>query len=137
MASGGFTISFPHDLRVEPEYVLGLLNSKLLFWRLRTMSNLFRGGWVTCTKQYFGELPIRDIDFAERTDRSSHDIVVELVHRMVASSKQIVAAKTDHERTVLERQIDATDREIDQLVYELYGLTDDEIKIVEEATGSR
>jgi predicted nucleic acid-binding Zn-ribbon protein len=86
------------------------------------------------TKQYFGELPIRDIDFAERTDRSSHDIVVELVHRMVASSKQIVAAKTEHERTALQRQIDATDREIDQLAYELYGLTDEEIRIVEEAT---
>ncbi len=33
-----------------------------------------------------------------------------------------------------ERQIEATDREIDRVVYELYGLTDDEIKIVEEAT---
>jgi len=33
----------------------------------------------------------------------------------------------------LQRQIDETDCEIDQLVYELYGLTNDEIKIVEEA----
>ncbi|HEY7307895.1 MAG TPA: hypothetical protein VH643_00910 [Gemmataceae bacterium] len=33
----------------------------------------------------------------------------------------------------LKRQIDATDRQIDQLVYELYGLTDAEIKIVETA----
>jgi type II restriction/modification system DNA methylase subunit YeeA len=41
---------------------------------------------------------------------------------------------TDHEKTVVKRQIDATDREIDALVYELYGLTDDEIRIVEEAT---
>jgi len=37
----------------------------------------------------------------------------------------------------LQRQIDETDREIDQLVYELYGLIDDEIKIVEEATAPR
>ncbi len=43
-------------------------------------------------------------------------------------------SQTAHERTVIERQIEATDREIDRLVYELYGLTDDEIKIVEEAT---
>ena len=43
-------------------------------------------------------------------------------------------AKTAHERTVIERQIEATDREIDRLVYDLYGLSDDEIKIVEEAT---
>ena len=36
-----------------------------------------------------------------------------------------------HGRTVLERQIAATDRQIDQLVYQLYGLTDDEIALVE------
>jgi len=34
----------------------------------------------------------------------------------------------------LQRQIDATDRQIDRLVYELYGLTEEEIKIVEEET---
>jgi len=34
----------------------------------------------------------------------------------------------------LQRQIDATDRQIDRLVYELYGLTDEEIRIVEEGT---
>ena len=32
-----------------------------------------------------------------------------------------------------QRQIDATDRQIDRFVYELYDLTDEEIKIVEEA----
>ena len=35
---------------------------------------------------------------------------------------------------VVSRQIEATDREIDRLVYELYGLSDEEIRIVEEAT---
>ena len=35
---------------------------------------------------------------------------------------------------VLARQIGATDREIDRLVYELYELTEDEIRIVEETT---
>jgi hypothetical protein len=44
--------------------------------------------------------------------------------------------KTDHERTVIERQIEATDREIDRLVYELYGLSDEEIAIVEAATAT-
>jgi len=38
------------------------------------------------------------------------------------------------ERIALQRQIDATDQQIDQLVYELYELTDEEIRIVEEAT---
>jgi hypothetical protein len=41
------------------------------------------------------------------------------------------------DKTALQRQTDATDRQIDRLVYELYGLTDDEIRIVEEATANR
>ncbi len=48
--------------------------------------------------------------------------------------ERLRAAKTPTDKTAIQRQIDATDRRIDQLVYELYGLTDEEIRIVEEAT---
>jgi len=44
------------------------------------------------------------------------------------------SAKTPDEKNAIQRQIDATDKQIDQLVYELHALTDDEIQIVEEAT---
>jgi len=37
-------------------------------------------------------------------------------------------------KSPIQRRIDATDKQIDQLVYALYGLTDEEIRIVEEAT---
>jgi hypothetical protein len=134
MASGGFTIALSEDCSLKPEYVLGLLNSKLLFWRLRTMSNLFRGGWITCTKQYFGELPIRVIDFSDRTEKACHDRMVTLVEQMLALQRQQSAARTPQEKTTLERQIAATDAQIDRLVYDLYGLTEEEIKIVEGAT---
>jgi hypothetical protein len=40
-------------------------------------------------------------------------------------------ALTPHEQTALERRIEATDRQMDALVYELYGLTEEEIAIVE------
>ena len=46
----------------------------------------------------------------------------------------LAKTKTDHERTALQHQIEHTDRQIDALVYELYGLTDQEIALVEEAT---
>ena len=71
MASGGFTVALSDSAKVKPEYVLGLLNSTLLFWRLRQISNLFRGGWITCTKQYFGELPIHKIDFSDPAEKRS------------------------------------------------------------------
>ncbi len=49
-------------------------------------------------------------------------------------SLTVAARIPPSDQTAIQRQIDATDRQIDQLVYELYGLTDDEIKVVEEAT---
>ena len=54
--------------------------------------------------------------------------------QMLDLHKQLTGAKMSHDKTAIQRQIDATDRGIDKLVYELYDLTDDEIKIVEEAT---
>ncbi|MCK6438851.1 MAG: hypothetical protein L6Q71_01460 [Planctomycetes bacterium] len=48
--------------------------------------------------------------------------------------RKLSEAKTDSERTMIQRKIDATDREIEALVYQLYGLTPDEIRIVEEGT---
>jgi hypothetical protein len=44
---------------------------------------------------------------------------------------QLSSSKSESEKEVIQRQIEATDREIDRLVYELYGLTENEIKLVE------
>jgi hypothetical protein len=131
MASGGFTITISRECSLKPEYVLGLLNSKLMFWRLRGVSNLFRGGWITCTKQYFGKLPIRNINYADAADREHHDKIVKLVGSMLKLNTELATAKTPQDTTLLQRQIDATDRQIDQLVYALYGLSDEEIALVE------
>jgi predicted type IV restriction endonuclease len=137
MASGGFTITLSKQSGLRPEYVLGLLNSKLLFWRLQKMSNLFRGGWITCTKQYFGELPIRKINLSNPTDKAAHDRIVKLVEQMLELHKQLAAARTPHGNAALERQIAATDPQIDRLVYDLYGLTDAEANMVEAATNAQ
>jgi type I restriction-modification system DNA methylase subunit len=132
MASAGFSVSLKLTYnKVSTLYVLGLVNSKLLFWNLRLISNKFRGGWITCTKQYFGTLPIRTINFSDPSDKSRHDRMVELVERMLTLHKRLADARIPQDKTMLQQQIDVTDRQIDGLVYELYGLTEEEIKIVE------
>ena len=57
--------------------------------------------------------------------------MVSLVDQMMELHKKLAEAKIPDEKTRLQRQIDSTDSQIDQLVYELYDLTDEEIKIVE------
>jgi type I restriction-modification system DNA methylase subunit len=133
MASGGFTMALSDSVKVRPEYVLGLVNSTLLFWRLSQISNVFRGGWITCTKQYFGELPIRTIDFSDSGDKARHDLMVALVGQILAAKTQLAAALSDKDKDFYANRCDGLDRQIDSLVYDLYGLTPDEIKIVEGA----
>jgi len=46
--------------------------------------------------------------------------------------EQLRKAKTPHEQESIQRQVAATDKQIDQLVHELCGLTEEEVRIVEE-----
>jgi len=77
------------------------------------------------------QLPIRPINFSDPADVARHDRMVSLVEQMLELHKRLAAA-SQADRELYQRQIDATDREIDKLVYELYGLTEEEIKVVEE-----
>lgn len=132
MASAGFSISLlPSSSDRHPFFVLALLNSKLLFWHLQLISNTFRGGWITCTKQYVGTLPIHRVSTPD--ERKQHDDIVALIERMLELTAKLAAA-TPATRAVLKSQVELTDRAIDQAVYALYGLTDDEIALVEAAT---
>ena len=57
--------------------------------------------------------------------------MVAMVEEMLSLHQQLAAARTEHEQTNLRHRIDATDRRIDRLVYGLYDLTDEEIRIIE------
>jgi len=49
----------------------------------------------------------------------------------LALNKQLHEVHTPNDKSKIERPIEATDRQIDELVYRLYGLTTEEIAIVE------
>lgn len=80
---------------------------------------------------YLESLPIRAIDFSKPAEKAKHDKMVTLVESMLKLHKDKAGARLGQEKTILQQQIEATDAQIDRLVYDLYGLTKDEIKIVE------
>ncbi|HTW92138.1 MAG TPA: hypothetical protein VMH22_10565 [bacterium] len=57
--------------------------------------------------------------------------MVSLVERMLDMHYHPPSTKTPHEQESLQRQTAVTDKAIDALVYELYGLMDEEVRIVE------
>jgi hypothetical protein len=111
-------------------YLIGLLNSRLWTFLFSKTSSEIRGGFFRWKHQYMSPLPIRTIDFSDPADAARHDRMVSLVDQMLSLNRQLKEARTPHEQTGLQRQIEATDGQIDALVYELYGLTEEEIKIV-------
>jgi hypothetical protein len=121
-----------HVLKIKKEavfgykYLLGILNSKLI-------------GWYFCKKfqiradDTFPQIMIRDIlQFPIPVpDKAHHNRMICLVEHMLSLYQEHTASKTNQDKTLIQRQIKTTDQQIDRLVFELYGLNEEEIAIVE------
>ena len=120
------------DAELPMEFILGVLNSRLesFYFSTSIIDFSLGGGLIHATPGSQSKFVV------PRADENQIQNVVAKVNQMLTLHKQLAAAKTPHEQTVLQAQIAAADRHIDRLVYELYGLSDDEIKIVEEGTAS-
>ena len=132
MAGGGFSITIK-DENINKHFLLGLLNSTLLFWVLKNISNVFRGGWITCTKQYFSQLLIKKIDKQNKSEKTFHDEIIKLVETMLQLQQQKQSSTLPNQLQQLEQRIAYIDDKINKKVYALYGLTEEEINVVEGA----
>jgi hypothetical protein len=119
-------------------YLLGVLNSRVARFILTSICDKVQGGFYRLKIIYIQQIPIRALNLSDPSERAMHDRMVGLVEEMLRLKKEHAAAESalEDRRHALARDIERTDREIDRLVYELYGLTDDEIRIVEgESSG--
>ncbi|MCX6833753.1 MAG: Eco57I restriction-modification methylase domain-containing protein, partial [candidate division Zixibacteria bacterium] len=119
-------VLYPKDARYDLAFVLGVLNSRLINW---VFSNKFID--INIKGVYLLDVPLPQLDFKKTESKVDHDRMVSLVDSMLAMHKQLASANGEAQRGAIQRQIEATDREIDWLVYDLYGLTKEEIAIVE------
>jgi hypothetical protein len=115
------------------KYLLGILNSKLITFYYSKIAALIRGGYLRFFTQDIARLPIYTPDFDNLADKTRHDKMVALVTQMLSLHQYLRKAKTDQEKRLVQQEIDATDVRIDALVYDLYGLTEEEITVVESA----
>ncbi len=125
-------VIFSPAKNVYLKYLLGLINSRLLsVWFEKTYDKLQRRIFPQFKVKELARFPICPINFSDPSDKARHDKMVTLVDQMLSLNKQLPSAKTEHEKTALQRQIDAIDKQIDELVYDLYGITEEERKIIE------
>jgi len=120
--SRAFLIIKPNN--INQKYLLSLLNSSLInFW-------LYNKGKKQGEQLQVDKGPLLQIPLI-KTDMENETKIVSLVEQMLEAKKQLQNAKTDRDKTYYERRCNDLDSAIDSEVYKLYGLTEEEIKIVE------
>lgn len=115
-------------------FLLGCFNSRLLSWFFLQKSNIAqRDDFPKIVLKETRSLPFPKVDLKKPADKARHDKLVALVDKMLALTPRLRAATSESEKATLQNAVTATDRQIDALVYELYGLTPEEIALVEGA----
>jgi type I restriction-modification system DNA methylase subunit len=122
------TVIFQTNNNFSIKYILTLLNSKLLTFRYRSIGKQTGGGSYEYFPNGVGKLPIPEISLKEQQP------LIDLADEMIRLNKELNNLKTPHDKRILEVQITAIDKKIDSLVYDLYGLNQDEINIIEVDT---
>jgi hypothetical protein len=115
-------------------FIAAILNSKLINWFT------YRFIFARAIRTMHFDAPVTDripfckLDFTKSADRKCHDKLVVLVDKILGLMPKLRAAKSDSEKATLQNAVTATDQQIDALVYNLYGLTEKEIKLVDQAS---
>jgi REP element-mobilizing transposase RayT len=98
-------------------YLLGILNSSLMWWFIQQTAATKQGGFYEFKPMYVSQIPIPPVSV------SNQSAIERIVDRILAAKQRDAEA-----------DVSAWEREIDQIVYDLYGLTPEEIKIVPQAS---
>ena len=125
---GYFSANTTYIICSSDRFLLGILNSSLMTFFYTNSFASYRGGYLRFFTQYIEQLPIRTIDFNNPSEKEIHNKLVSLVDSMLELHKKKSSLPPSAEREKIEREITMTDEKIDEIVYGLYGVTDDERK---------
>ena len=114
----------PLDGDMSILYLMGILNSKVFNFYVSKKSTQMRGGYYRYSKQYIEQFPIP----------ITNDLkIIKDVEKIISLNKELQIVKTPQEEKLLKLQIDKVNKKINNEVYELYELTENEINIIEDS----
>ena len=111
---------------IDLKYLTGILNSKLIAFWLKNKGKM-QGSNYQVDKE-----PLLNIPIVNTKDEKVKSKLVKLVDNIIAINKKLVGENNPNTKEILERQVRALDGEIDKLVYKLYNLIEDDIRILNE-----
>jgi hypothetical protein len=121
----GFSVIMRKDSPLSLKFVLGIINSKLInFYHTHKYLDIFKNTFQKILIKNAKEFPIPTV--SEPQQKS----IIELVDQILLSQKKLKEAEFEDDKKVIEKQIEIIDGKIDNLVFDLYGLNEDERKVV-------
>lgn len=132
-----YTFNSVNNILLRPEaqydikFILALLNSNLFCFYYRKNFSNDSSLTVNISKTYLDKLPVIKLDFADKVEENKYKEIVNLASRLLELNQQLPTLTLESDRQFLKGKIDFCENRINQLVYELYGLTEEEIEIVE------
>ena len=127
VSSGGTAgycmISLPEDSRYSIYYIQAVLNSKYLEWISSLYGEVFRGGFIARGTKVLKQLPIRAIDFADKSERALHDSISKMQKDLILLGDAISACRGNRrERVMLSRRFELAKKKLAAAIVHLYGM---------------
>ena len=116
---------------VRATFLAGILGSRLIAYFIRSYYDEATQAFPQIKVAQLKALPIPKLNLSRSVDKGRHDQMVRMVDKMLLLHRQLAAAKSAAHKAIMQRQIEATDCQIDQLVYQLYGMTNEEVALIE------
>jgi hypothetical protein len=123
-AGGGMGIQV--NKKFDINTILAILNSKLLTYYMQSKGNVFSGGWYAYEPNYVNVLPVAYPK--ESVDIEKLNV---LVDKLLTTHKLLLSEIGAGKKTIIQEQINSNDKQINEIVYSLYGLTQEEIDVIE------
>ncbi|MBD3329169.1 N-6 DNA methylase [Candidatus Dojkabacteria bacterium] len=127
-----YGFKFYQKYNFDDLFFIAILNSPVLWFFLSQTGYVLRGGYYTFKTSYLNPFPMPDLDINNKQFKKTHDELVDFVHTQLELNKSLKDISSDSKRDVIRKKISDTDQRVNELVYKLYGLTKEEIKIIEQ-----
>lgn len=126
-----YNLLLKDDTNINLKYLLSIINSKLMSYYLDIEFKSAKKIFPKIPIANLEKLPIKNLNLDDKQDKEIHDKLVNLVDSIIDLNKKLSSEKNPNTIEMLNARIQAVDKAIDKIVYSLYNLTDEDIRVIE------
>ncbi len=127
-----YGVSLKEDSSVSPYYLQAFLNNKLVEIMVSSSSSVFRGEYYSYGKQFISDLPIPTPNTQSTEGREECEKIEQLTKTLHSLNDKLAETETPGKKEIIESQISEVREELQNLIFDVFNLTEEEKKVVSE-----